>query len=58
MGKLILVSHFIAGLIPTLKLKVASTDGGFDEAFVKARFEEAKLRDLNPKSSTRKTSNE
>ena len=58
MGRSILASQFIAGLTPALKSKVAGIDGGFDEALVKARFEEAKLRDLNPKSSTRKTSNE
>ena len=60
MGKSILASQFIAGLVPSLKSKVAGGDGGFDEALVKARFEEAKVRDLNPKSSIRnsKPSNE
>ena len=30
--------------------------GSFDEVFIKARFKETKLCDLNPKNSTRKTS--
>ena len=37
-----------------LKSKVAGTEGGFDEVFVKARFEEAKLQDLSPKQQPRK----
>ena len=56
MGRSILASQFIAGLVPTLKSKVAGIDAGFDEALVKARFEEAKIRELSPKGSDRKTS--
>ena len=48
MGKSVLASQFVAGLIPVLKPKVAGTEGGFEELLVKARFEEAKLRDLGP----------
>ena len=36
MGRSILTSQFIAGLVPALKSKVAGVDGGFDEALVKA----------------------
>ena len=48
MGKSVLASQFVARLHPALKYKVAGTEG-FDEVLVKACFEEAKLRDLNPK---------
>ena len=48
MGKAVLASQFVAGLIPALKAKVAGAEGGFEELLVKARFEEAKLRDLRP----------
>ena len=48
MGKSVLASQFVAGLIPALKPKVAGTEGGFEELLVKARFEEAKLCDLGP----------
>ena len=54
MGKSVLASQFVAGLIPALKSKVAGTEGGFDEVLVKARFEEAKLRDLSQKQPPRK----
>ena len=49
-----LVSQFVAGLKSMLKSKIAGTEGGFDEVLVKARFDEAKLRDLNPKQQPRK----
>ena len=48
MGKSVLASQFVAGLIPVLKPKVAGAEGGFEELLDKARFEEAKLRDLDP----------
>ena len=50
-GRSVLVSQFVAGLIPALKAKVASTDGKFEEILVKARFEEAKLCDLGQSAS-------
>ncbi len=46
MGKAVLASQFSAGLIPEIKAKVAGNKGDFDVLLVKARFEEAKLRDL------------
>ena len=45
----------MAGLKSVLKSKVSGTEGGFDEVLVKARFEEAKLQDLNPKQPPRKS---
>ena len=48
MGKSVLASQFVAGLNPVLKPKVAGTEGEFEALLVKARFEEAKLRDLGP----------
>ena len=42
-----MVSQFVAGLLPALKMKVA---GKFDEILVKACFEEAKLRELSTAS--------
>lgn len=48
MGCTVLTSQFVAGLLPELKSKVAGSEGGFELLLVKARFEEAKLRDLSP----------
>ena len=53
MGRSILASQFIAGLVPALKSKVAGIDGGCNEALVIALFEEVELRDLNPKTPSR-----
>ena len=44
-------SQFVAGLLPALKIKVAGVDGKLDEILVKARFEEAKLRELSAMST-------
>ena len=55
-GKSVLVSQFVAGLLPALKMKVAGVDGKFDEILVKARFEEAKLRELSAASTVSTTS--
>ncbi len=38
--------QFVAGLRADIKAKVAGREGDFEELLVKARFEEAKLRDL------------
>ena len=51
-GKSVLVSQFVAGLLPALKMKVAGVDGKFDEILVKARFEEVKLRELGTASTS------
>ena len=55
-GKSVLVSQFVAGLLPALKMKVAGVDGKFNEILVKARFEEAKLRELSAASTVSTTS--
>ena len=47
MGKSVLASQFTAGLRPELKKNVAGSDlNSIDELLIKARFEEAKQRDL------------
>ena len=51
MGNSVLAYQFFAGLQQKLKVKVAGVDGTFDELWTKARFEEAKIRDLGLKSN-------
>ena len=46
-GRSVLAYQFTAGLLPTLRSKVAGVEGNFEQLLVKARFEEAKLRDLS-----------
>ena len=46
MGRSVLSSQFVAGLNPTLKSKVAGAEGDFGQLLVKARFEEAKLKEF------------
>ena len=46
MGQFVLSNQFISGLKPELKMKVAGMDGNFEQLLVKARFEEAKRRDI------------
>ena len=46
MGKSVLANQFVAGLRSEIKGKVVGMEGSFEELLVKARFEEAKLRDL------------
>ena len=46
MGKTVLAYQFVAGLIPEIKRKVAGSEGSFDQLLAKARYEEAKTRDL------------
>ena len=48
MGRTVLAYQFVAGLLPDIRIKVAGTEGTFDQLLMKARFEEAKLRDLGP----------
>ena len=43
-GHLVLAYQFTAGLLPSLRSKVAGVEGSFEQLLVKARFEEAKLR--------------
>ena len=46
MGQLVLANQFVAGLLPELKTKVAGSEGKLEQLLTKARFEEAKLREL------------
>ena len=55
-SKSILCNQFVAGLLSSIKIKVAGTEGNFGTLLTKARFEEAKLRELGksePVSSKR-----
>lgn len=45
MGKAVLASQFITGLRGDIKAKLAGCDGDLEQLLVKARFEEAKIRD-------------
>ena len=45
-GRSVLAHQFVAGLSPTLRSKVAGNEGNFEQLLIKARFEEAKIRDL------------
>ena len=51
MGRSVLAYQFVAGLKPNLKSKLAGVEGTFDQLLVKARFEEAKLRDLSTQAA-------
>ena len=46
MGQSVLSSLFVTGLQRDIKVKLAGQEGSIDQLLVKARFEEAKLRDL------------
>ena len=46
MGRSVLTCQFVAGLKKEIKAKVAGAEGEFEQLVMKARFEEAKLRDL------------
>ena len=48
-----LAYQFVAGLTPALRTKIAGVEGNFDQLLVKARFEEAKIRDLSPRINLR-----
>ena len=51
MGRSVLSSQFVAGLLPPLKSKLAGVEGDFEKLLVKARFEEAKLREFASSSA-------
>ena len=44
--KTVLASQFVAGLRPHLQAKVVGMEGGLDQLVLKARFEEAKSKEL------------
>ncbi len=47
MGQAVLANQFISGLRPGLKAKIVGTEGDIERLLVKARFEEAKRRELD-----------
>ena len=49
--KKLLAYQFVAGLLPNIRAKIAGTEGTFEQLWVKARYEESKARDLEPKST-------
>ena len=53
MGRSVLAYQFVAGLLPDLKVKLTGVEGGFEQLLVKARFEEAKARDLCASSAAK-----
>ena len=46
LGKSMLASQFVAGLLGSIKVKLAGSDGDFDQLLTRARFEEARIRDF------------
>ena len=51
MGKVALASQFVTGFWEDIKAKLAGCDGDLDQLLVKARFEEAKIKDLGSKGT-------
>ena len=54
MGQTILANQFATGLLPELKAKVGGSEGDLEKLLTKARFEEAKLRYLQPQPAQKK----
>ena len=53
MGHSVLTYQFVAGLVDRLKMKLVGSEGSFEELLARARFEQAKGRELpNPRSNT------
>ena len=46
-GQIVLVNQFVSGLRSELQAKVVGVEGSMDEIVTKARFEEAKLKELS-----------
>ena len=51
MGRTLLANQFVTGLRPELKRKLIGVDGSLEELVVKARFEEAKIREFTKEKS-------
>ena len=45
--QMVLTNQFVTGLREDIKIKVVGVEGSFDQMLTRARFEEAKLRDLS-----------
>ena len=54
MGRSVLLNQFTAGLLPHLKEKIVGVEGIFDQLLVKARFEEAKKKEMEGLRKERK----
>ena len=52
-GRSVLAYQFVAGLKQNLQSKVAGVEGDFEQLLLRARFEEAKIRDLTFQSDRR-----
>ena len=52
MGQTVLANQFVSGLRSELKSKVVGFEGNLEQLLVRARFEEAKLRELSSRRST------
>ena len=46
LGQTILTNQFVAGLLPDIKSKIVESESNFNQLLSKARFEEAKLREI------------
>ena len=46
-GQIVSSNQFVSGLQSELQAKVVGVEGGMDELVTKARFEEAKLKELS-----------
>ena len=46
-GQIVLVNQFVAGLRPDIQMKVVGVEGGIDELVLKARFEEARIKEFS-----------
>ena len=55
MAQSVLSYQFVDGLVPEIKVKLAGCEGTFEELLSKARFQEARLRDVTPAADTRPT---
>ena len=49
-GQIVLVNQFVSGLRSELQAKVLGVEGSMDELVAKARFEEAKSKELSGRS--------
>ena len=52
-GQTILASQFVAGLCPSLQAKIVGMEGDMDQLVLKARFEEAKSKELSSSKQAR-----
>ena len=52
LGRSVLAYQFVAGLQPDIRRKLAGQEGSFDQLLTRARFEEAKLKELGSPEQT------